>query len=61
MKDFLMLYKKGTQASKENAVAECRHLFETHWGSRLTNAHRALHNIVYKENIHNDEFYESDN
>ncbi|NTW33839.1 MAG: DUF5063 domain-containing protein, partial [Bacteroidetes bacterium] len=61
MKDFIMLYQKGTIASKENSVAECRYLFETHWGSRLTNAHRALHNIVYKENVQNNDFYESEN
>lgn len=60
MKDFLMLYQKGTHAAKENAVAECRTLFERHWGSRLVNVHKALHNLVYKEELP-DESYESEN
>ncbi len=59
-KDFLMLYQKGTHAAKENAVAECRQLFGTHWGIRLINAHKALHHIIYKENISSD-FFENDN
>ena len=60
LKDFLMLYQKGTHAAKENAVAECRSLFEKHWGKRLVNAHCALHNLVFKEERH-DDFYESEN
>jgi hypothetical protein len=59
MKDFIMLYQKGTHAAKENAVAECRQLFETHWGSRLVNALRALHYIVYSETSH-DEYYDDE-
>jgi hypothetical protein len=49
MKDFVMLYQKSTLAAKENAVAECRRLFETHWGSRVIAIQRALHNIVFPE------------
>jgi hypothetical protein len=59
-KDFIMLYQKGTHAAKENAVAECRQLFGTHWGIRLINAHKALHHIIYPENI-SGEFFENDN
>ncbi|MFA4852339.1 MAG: DUF5063 domain-containing protein [Bacteroidales bacterium] len=60
MKDFIMLYQKGTHAAKENAVAECRRLFETHWGSRLVNALRALHHVVYTENPP-EEYYDDEN
>lgn len=59
-KDFIMLYHKGTHAAKENAVAECRQLLGTHWGVRIINAHKALHHVVYPENI-SGEFFENNN
>ena len=60
MKDIMMLYQKVTHAAKENSVAECRLLFESHWGIRLINAHKALHNVAFPE-IKAEEFYENDN
>ena len=60
MKDFVMLYQKGTHAAKENAVAECKILFETHWGHRILSAHKALHESIYNDNSE-EEFYENDN
>ena len=60
MKDFIMLYQKGTHAAKENAVYECRVLFETHWGIRVISSQKALHNIAFPEHK-TDEFYETDN
>lgn len=49
MKDFVMLYQKNTHAAKENAVAECYRLFETHWGSKIICIQKALHAIVFPE------------
>ncbi len=49
LKDFIMLFQKGSIAAKQNAVAECRSLFETHWGLKIISAHRALHQIIFKE------------
>jgi hypothetical protein len=49
MKDFVMLYQKNTQAARENAVAECRRLFETHWGTAIVNMQQALHKIIFGE------------
>ena len=60
LKDFIMLYQKGTQASKENAIAECQMLFKTHWGSIIVSAHKALHHIIYSEAIQ-DNYYENEN
>ena len=60
IKDFIMLYQKGTHAAKENALTECRQLFKTHWGYRLISAHKALHDIVYPETGQED-YYENDN
>ena len=52
LKDFLILYQKNSRAAKENAVSECRSLFETHWGIRLGNALPQLHFILYGHKKH---------
>jgi hypothetical protein len=49
LKDFVMLYQRNTLAAKENAVNECRRLFETHWGFRLVSAHLHLHFLLFSE------------
>ncbi|NOR87309.1 MAG: DUF5063 domain-containing protein [Bacteroidales bacterium] len=46
LKDFVILYGKGTQAAKENAVHDCKYFFETHWGNRLVNAQKYVHHWV---------------
>lgn len=54
LKDFIMLYQKGTLYAKINAVNECRRLFSEHWGYRAVNAHRAIHYILFPENDRKD-------
>ncbi len=49
LKDFLMLYQNPVRTFKENAVKECKRLFETRYGMRLINAHAAVHAILYPE------------
>jgi len=49
LKDFLLLYQNPHRAFKENAVRECRRLFETRYGYRLINAQSALHCLQYPE------------
>jgi hypothetical protein len=49
LKDFLLLYQKPLRAFKQNAVRECRRLFETRYGYRLINAQSAIHCIQYPE------------
>jgi hypothetical protein len=49
MKDFLLLYQKPMKAFKENAVKECKRLFETRYGYRLINAQSAIHCMQYPE------------
>ena len=51
MKDFLLLYQKNTQAARENAVNECKNLFENHWGYRLVNALKTLHHLTFQDNV----------
>jgi hypothetical protein len=49
LKDFLLLYQKPLKAFKENAVRECRRLFESRYGYKLINAQAAIHCMLYPE------------
>jgi len=49
LKDFLILYQKPIYTFQENAVKECRKLFETRYGYRLVNCHKAIHYLIYPE------------
>jgi hypothetical protein len=55
MKDFIMLYQKGTLHAKINAVNECRRLFAEHWGYRVVNVQRAIHYLLFPERDVKDE------
>ncbi len=46
LKDFILLYSKGTQAAQENAVHDCKLFFETHWGYRLVQAQKYIHHLI---------------
>ena len=47
LKDFVLLYHKPYRSSQENAVRDCKTLFETRFGYRLVNAMQAIHNILF--------------
>jgi hypothetical protein len=47
LKDFVLLYQKPLRSSQENAVRDCKNLFETRFGYRLVNAQQAIHYILY--------------
>ncbi|MCX6305736.1 MAG: DUF5063 domain-containing protein [Bacteroidetes bacterium] len=47
MKDFLTLYQNPLRTFKENAVRECKRLFETRYGYKLINAQSAIHCVLY--------------
>jgi hypothetical protein len=49
MKDFILLYQRNTKAARENAVSECKLLFERHWGFRCIEIHKIFHYLRYKE------------
>jgi hypothetical protein len=49
LKDFVTLYQKNRIAAKENAVAECRQLFQSHWGIRIIEIQRPIHNLLFGE------------
>jgi hypothetical protein len=51
LKDFLLLYQKNTSAARQNAVHECRVLFECRWGIKLLENLRYVHYLLNKEEI----------
>ncbi len=49
IKDFLMLYRIGTNELMNDAIWECKQNFETYWGQKSVNVLRAVHNLVHNE------------
>ncbi|MEI7983107.1 MAG: DUF5063 domain-containing protein [Bacteroidota bacterium] len=56
LKDFVLLYQKPLKSFKENAVRDCRRLFETRFGFRLVTAHAALHFLLFSVEKEDDIF-----
>jgi hypothetical protein len=56
LKDLVMLYQKNTLPARQNALAECKELFATHWGYRVTNIMSRLHHLNF--NKEDDELFE---
>jgi hypothetical protein len=54
LKDFVLLYQKNHFYAKQNAVYECRMLFASHWGMRVSSIIPALHPIVFSSNDYSD-------
>ncbi len=48
LKDFILLYNKNSQAARQNAVHDCKALFETRWGPKILSNMRYIH---YLDNI----------
>lgn len=61
MKDFVMLFQKGSLTSKQSAVAQIKSLFSDHWGPILINALGAVHRVLFRNQIDPDLFKEEDN
>ena len=55
VKDFVFLFQQNRMAAKENAVSECKRLFESHWGHRCTRVIDALHYKKYEDVIDNSD------
>lgn len=45
LKDFVLLYKKPSLDARENAIHECKSLFQSNWGNRLANLLPVLHHL----------------
>jgi hypothetical protein len=54
MKDFVVLFQDARLASKENAVADLKALFATHWGLRTTKAAYKIHLTLFNKEITED-------
>lgn len=47
LKDFLLLYQKPMKSYKENAVRECKRLFETRYGYKLSVVQQVVHALQF--------------
>jgi len=59
MEDFILLYQKNTLAARENAVNECRKLFATHWGFRITNLMPVIHHLLHEPEQEQPTFFQT--
>jgi hypothetical protein len=48
LKDFVLLYQKNSQAARQNAVHDCKALFETRWGPKVLSNMRYMHFLQNK-------------
>lgn len=55
MKDFILLYQKNTYSARQNAISECKYLFESHWGYRISSIMPRLHHLLYEKQIEDNE------
>ncbi len=47
IKDFLMVYRMGTEELMNDSLWECNQNFERYWGQKLVNSLRAIHSLLY--------------
>jgi len=51
LKDFILLYQRNSQAAKQNAVHDCKSLFETRWGPKILSNLRYIHFLSNKSTL----------
>jgi hypothetical protein len=56
LKDFILLFQKNTQSARQNAVHDCRALFETRWGPKVLSSLRYLHYLGNKGKFNDTEY-----
>jgi hypothetical protein len=47
LKNFVSVYRDGTEETMAQAIVVCKENFETYWGQRLVNVMRALHEVRF--------------
>jgi len=57
LQDFVLLYQKNHTYAKQNAVYECRKLFTSHWGARISALLPAIHAIAFHTEAEDDLLY----
>lgn len=56
VKNFVCVYKEGTEERMNDAICLCKYNFENYWGQKATNVLRALHDVRYnQENEYEEE------
>jgi hypothetical protein len=55
LKDFVLLYQKNSQSARQNAVHDCRSLFETRWGPKVLASLRYIHFLIFKDKYRDEE------
>lgn len=48
MKDYILLFQKNTFPARENAIAELKKLFGSHWGYKIGNISTRIHHLIYE-------------
>lgn len=51
LKDFVLLYQKNSQTARQNAVHDCRALFENRWGPKVLSSIRYIHYLNNRNTI----------
>jgi hypothetical protein len=54
LKDFILLYQKNSWSARQNAVHDCKKLFETRWGPKVLSNLRYIH-FIQNKGIFSDE------
>jgi hypothetical protein len=57
LKDFVLLYQKNSQTARQNAVHDCKALFETRWGPMVLSSVRYIHFLCNKNQLSSEEDY----
>jgi hypothetical protein len=55
MKDLVMSFRMLNDEVMEQAVWECKNNFSQYWGQSLVNCLRAVHNLIYSENVQDEQ------
>ena len=59
MKDLIMLFQKNTLAARQNAIADIKQLFGTHWGYSIGNIFNRIHHLLHSNETEQPEFENS--
>ncbi len=60
IKDFVFVFQLGLAETMNDALAICKENFCLHWGQKLVNTLRALHDVQYRQNEEESETAEPD-
>ena len=59
LKDLIMLYQKNTFDARQNAIADIKDLFGTHWGYSVGNVFNQIHHLLHGDEAEPPQFEKS--